>query len=136
MLPWLALLVLSSLLSVNLTPTEPNPSLHTSLPLQALTDFDTAEEAKFGDMCSLYIARGGVRRLLGQSDQAAEDFRNAYELLDRGDKVCFCVCVSVCAPVYTCPNACRRRCVLQPHMADLFLMLFLSCLLGCNLYVV
>jgi hypothetical protein len=72
-------------------------------------------------MCSLYIARGGVRRLLGHSDQAAEDFRKAYELLDRGDKVCFCVCVSVCARVYTCANACRRWCVLGSQMADLLL---------------
>lgn len=56
--------------------------------LQALADFDTAEENRFEDKCALYIARGGVRRLLGHSEQASNDFRQAYDLLERSDKVC------------------------------------------------
>ena len=50
-------------------------------------DFDTAEQKEFDDKCSLFIARGGVRRLLRQSEEAANDFKQAYDLLEKGDKV-------------------------------------------------
>jgi tetratricopeptide (TPR) repeat protein len=54
---------------------------------QALADFDLAEQNRFEDKCALYIARGSVRRLLGHSKLAAEDFKQAYDLLDKQDKV-------------------------------------------------
>lgn len=57
------------------------------MPLQALHDYDMAEENRFEDKCALYIARGSVRRLLGHSELASNDFRQAYDLLDRQDKV-------------------------------------------------
>lgn len=70
-------------------------SLYNSfLLVQALADFDTAEETRFEDKCALYIARGEVRHLLGHSEEAANDFRLAYDLLGKGDKV-RCVLQSV-----------------------------------------
>jgi hypothetical protein len=57
--------------------------------LQALNDYDMAEQNRFEDKCALFVARGSVRRLLGQSEAAAGDFKQAYELLDKGDKVRF-----------------------------------------------
>jgi hypothetical protein len=56
--------------------------------LQALSDFNLAESKQFEDKCSLFVARGNCRRLLGDSAQASEDFRQAYLLLDKTDKVC------------------------------------------------
>ena len=56
-----------------------------------------AEERGFEDKSALFIARGNVRRLLGQSAEAAEDFKLAYDLLDRDDRVrahCCCFCCS------------------------------------------
>jgi len=55
--------------------------------MKALHDYDMAEENRFEDKCALYIARGSVRRLLGHSELASNDFRQAYDLLDRQDKV-------------------------------------------------
>jgi pectin methylesterase-like acyl-CoA thioesterase len=46
-----------------------------------------AEQNRFEDKCALFVARGSVRRLLGQSEAAAGDFKQAYDLLDKGDKV-------------------------------------------------
>eukprot|EP01034_Spumella_vulgaris_P021885 gene21885-27961_t len=54
---------------------------------QALSDFNLAESKQFEDMCSLLVARGGCRRLLGDSAQAGNDFRQAYQLLEKTDKV-------------------------------------------------
>lgn len=54
---------------------------------QALADYNLAQDKQFEDMCALCIARGSVRRLLGDSKGATADFQNAYTLLDEKDKV-------------------------------------------------
>jgi predicted RNA polymerase sigma factor len=46
-----------------------------------------AERYHFEDKCSIHIARGGVFRLLHRSDEATADFKKAFELLDKNDKV-------------------------------------------------
>ncbi|KAJ1417237.1 hypothetical protein B484DRAFT_150332, partial [Ochromonadaceae sp. CCMP2298] len=54
---------------------------------QALGDFDIAEANSFEDKGSLYIARGGVKRLLSLTQEAQADYQKAYDALDRGDKI-------------------------------------------------
>ena len=72
---------------------------------KAMSDFDQAERHLFEDKCSLFIARGGVRRLLGRSEEAAEDYMAAYDLLDRKDKVRL-IAVSFAATTRSCCCCC------------------------------
>lgn len=50
-------------------------------------DFNTAESKSFSDMCSLFVSRGHVLRLLGDSLEAQRNFSEALQLLDSTDMV-------------------------------------------------
>lgn len=45
-----------------------------------MSDFTLAEEKGFHDKVSLYLSRGMVYRLLGQSSEAAMDFKMALHI--------------------------------------------------------
>eukprot|EP01038_Epipyxis_sp_PR26KG_P007639 gene7639-10398_t len=54
---------------------------------QAIADYNLAQEKQFEDLASLFMSRGGVYRLLGNTLQACQDFSAALELIPPDDKV-------------------------------------------------